>query len=181
MFGPHIHLLAMPARNKPGIHNCDARICILSLIWTPPLREFYCNEAFSTQTVIRRMDNSKIICLYVNDNMIMAIGKLQKWFVSSTYKVLQKQMWLHNIIGFLIEIWNGKDNSQNNGYKTSKKTFRHITNTDISLFFNLIFDDLSSTMILIVLLKIWPHFGIQTIRRILYRKKWYSCHPSGLR
>ena len=66
------------------------------------------------------------------------------------------EMWLHNIyIGFLIEMWNGKHNHQNsnNGYKTSKKTFRHSTHTvtDISLFSIWFFDDLSSAMILIVL------------------------------
>ena len=52
-------------------------------------------------------------------------------------------------------MWNGKHNRQNsnNGYKTSKKTFRHSTHTvtDISLFSIRFFDDLSSTMILIVL------------------------------
>ena len=80
-------------------------------------------------------------------------GNLQTAKMKSSTKA---EMWLHNIyIEFLIEMWNGKHNRQNsnNGYKTSKKTFRHSTHTvtDISLFSIRFFDDLSSTMILIVL------------------------------
>ena len=81
-------------------------------------------------------------------------GNLQTAKMKSSTKA---EMWLHNIynIEFLIEMWNGKHNHQNsnNGYKTSKKTFRHSTHTvtDISLFSIWFFDDLSSAMILIVL------------------------------
>ena len=81
-------------------------------------------------------------------------GNLQTAKMKSSTKA---EMWLHNIynIRFLIEMWNGKHNHQNsnNGYKTSKKTFRHSihTVTDISLFSIRFFDDLSSAMILIVL------------------------------